>query len=113
MVPVMQKPGAGHETTERSAPAAIVSAFDHVPAALGTAVVAGVDEAVDVAGVEVVGEPERPPPPPQAARSSAATAIAAAVAPIRFPGPPPLTLGREKPNGLTRRSGGETTYRAR
>jgi hypothetical protein len=61
MVPARQKPATGHDTTVRSAPAAIVAGFDQTPAALVTAVevVAEATVLVFVPGRAdvVVGEP--------------------------------------------------------
>jgi hypothetical protein len=60
MVPARQKPATGHDTTERSAPAAIVTGFDQIPAALVKAVVVVVEATVVVVPGRpdvVVGEP--------------------------------------------------------
>jgi hypothetical protein len=54
MAPATQKPATGHDTTERLAPAAMVTGFDQVPAALGPAVV--VVEATVVVVVRVLPE---------------------------------------------------------
>jgi hypothetical protein len=74
----MQNAATGHDTTERSTPATIVTGFDHPPAALLTPVVVVVAPPVvggaDVpAVVEVV--PAAPPcrPPHPASMSAAAT----------------------------------------
>jgi hypothetical protein len=114
MVPAIQTPATGHETTERSAAAATVTGFDQTPAALATAVVGAVDVA-DEGELDVVDDDAWPVPlpPPHAARTTAARATPIAARHACGPRPPTLTRGRWDPNDRLRTNGDGTTYRAR